>query len=65
MKNVKVWLTINKLSLNTAKTEYILIGSRPKIKNIDVQHTVKIDTCPFKRVKCAKVLALEIDQNLN
>ena len=44
-----------------------MIGSRPKINNMDVQPTVKIDTCPIKRVKCAKVLGrvLEIDENLN
>ena len=64
LKNVKVWLSSNKLSLNIAKTEYILIGSRPKINSMDVQPTVKIDTCPIKRVKCPKVLGVEID-NLN
>jgi hypothetical protein len=31
---------------------------------MDVQPTVKIDTCPIKRVKCPKVLGVEID-NLN
>ena len=36
LKNVKVWLSSNKLSLNIAKTEYILIGSRPKINSMDV-----------------------------
>jgi hypothetical protein len=66
LKNVKVWLSANKLSLiNIAKTENILIGSRPKINSVDVQSTVKIDTCPIKRVKCAKVLGVEIDENLN
>ena len=35
------------------------------INSMDVQPTVKIDTCPIKRVKCAKVLRVEIDENLN
>jgi hypothetical protein len=35
-------------------TEYILIGSRPKINSMDVQPTVKIDTCPIKRSKMRK-----------
>ena len=65
LKNVKAWLSSNKLSLNIAKTEYLLIGSRPKIKRIDVQPTVKIDTCPITRVKCAKMLGVEIDEHLN
>ena len=66
LKNVKVWLRLSssKLSLNIAKTEYILIGSRSKINSMDDQPTVKIDTCPIKRVKCAKVLGVEIDENL-
>ena len=65
LKNVKAWLSSNKLSLNIAKMEYLLIGSRPKIKRMDVQPTVKIDTCPIKRVKCAKMLGVEIDEHLN
>ncbi|CAB4035214.1 Hypothetical predicted protein, partial [Paramuricea clavata] len=65
LKNIKVWLSSDKLSLNIAKTEYILIGSRSKINSMDVQPTVKIDTCPIKRVKSAKVLGVEIDENLN
>ena len=32
---------------------------------MDVQPTVKIDTCPIKRVKCAKMLGVEIDEHLN
>ena len=62
LNNVKAWLSSNKLSLNIAKTEYILIGSRPKICSIDVQPTVKIDTRLIKRVKCTKLL--EIDEHL-
>ena len=65
LKNVKAWLSSNELSLNIAKTEYLLIGSRAKIKRMDVQPTVKIDTCPIKRVKCAKMLGVEIDEHLN
>ena len=64
LNNVKAWLSSNKLSLNIAKTEYILIGSRPKISTIDVQPTVKIDTRPIKRVKCTKLLGVEIDEHL-
>ena len=64
LNNVKAWLSSNKLSLNIAKTEYILIGSRPKISSIDVQPTVKIDTPPIKRVKCTKLLGVEIDEHL-
>ena len=37
LMNVRTWLASNKLSLNIAKTEYILIGSRPKTRNTCMQ----------------------------
>ena len=63
--NVHRWLSANKLSLNIAKTEYVLIGSHYKINNTAVQPEVKINSKPFKRVKHAKVLGVQIDENLN
>ena len=33
LNNVKAWLSSNKLSVNIVKTEYIFIGSRPKISS--------------------------------
>ena len=63
LNNVKAWLSSNKLRLNIARTEYILIWSRPKISSIDVQPTVKIDTRPIKRVKCTKLLEVEIEEH--
>ena len=35
--NVRRWLCAKKLSLNIAKTEYVLIGSRYKINKTDIQ----------------------------
>ena len=63
--NVRTWLSSNKLSLNIAKTEYILIGSRSKIINLDVQPAIKINNRPIKRVKHAKMLGVNIDEILN
>jgi hypothetical protein len=34
LENLRKWLIANKLSLNVAKTEFMLIGSKPMIKNI-------------------------------
>ena len=42
LKNVEAWLSSNKLSLNIAKTEYLLIGSCPKIKRMDVQPQLRL-----------------------
>ena len=65
LRNVQKWLSLNKLSLNIAKTEYILIASRHKINTIDVQPTVKINSQPVKRVKFTKVLGVQIDEHLS
>ena len=40
---VKEWFQANKLSLNVAKTEFLLIGSRYNLKNIDKQPSNNID----------------------
>ena len=34
LENLRKWLIANKLSLNVAKTEFMLIGSKPMIKNL-------------------------------
>ena len=34
LENLRKWLIANRLSLNVAKTEFMLIGSKPMIKNI-------------------------------
>ena len=39
LENLWKWLIANKLSLNVAKTEFMLIGSKPMIRNIS-------DSCP-------------------
>ena len=65
LRNVQKWLSLNKLSLSIAKTEYILIASRHKINRINVQPTVKINSQHVKRVKCTKVLAVQIDEHLS
>ena len=47
------------------RTEYLVIESRPKINSMDVLPTVKIDTCSIKRLKCAKMLGVGINEHLN
>ena len=38
LENLRKWLIANKLSLNVAKTEFMLIGSKPMIKSISNAH---------------------------
>lgn len=65
LRNVQKWLSLNKLSLNIVKTEYIMIASRHKINRIDIEPTVRINSQHIKRVKCTEVLGVQIDEHLN
>ena len=35
LKNINLWLRANKLSLNVAKTEYMVISSRQKLQSLN------------------------------
>ena len=48
--NVKEWLFANKLSLNLVKAEYLLIRSRPNIKNLLVELNIFVGDVPVNRV---------------
>ena len=65
LRNVHNWLSANKLNLNIAKTEYVLIGSRHRINSLDIQPSINIDKQSVKRVKHSKVLGVQIDEHLD
>ena len=51
LENLRKWLIANRLTLNVAKTEFMLIGSKQMIKSIsDLQLNVIIENKPVKRV---------------
>ena len=43
LDNLNKWLISNKLTLNTAKTEFILIGSRQKLRTLSSPPELSID----------------------
>ena len=55
----------NKLSLNVAKTGFLLIGSHHKLNNLDSQASVNIGHDSIKQVRHCRVLGVEIDENLS
>ena len=66
LENLRKWLIANKLSLNVAKTEFMLIGSKPMIKNIsDSCPNVYIENIQIKQVHECKTLGVTIDQHLS
>ena len=64
LRNVHNRLSANKLNLNIAKTEYVLIGSRHRVNSLDIQPSINIDKQSVKRVKHSKVLGVQIDEHL-
>ena len=63
------WLRSNKLSLNTLKTEFMVIGSQNKLNNMDsdpmtTPYLISIDGFTIKRTKVVKYLGLVVDDAL-
>ena len=64
IQNVSTWLSANKLTLNEEKTEYMLIGSKKRLKQIKNDPIIKIKDHVIRRVYKKKLLGLEIDDKL-
>ena len=65
LSNVHNCLSANRLNLNIAKTENVLIWSRHRIESLNIQPSINIDQQPVKRVKHCKVLGVQIDEHLD
>ena len=63
LENLKNWLMANKLSLNVAKTEYMLI--RPKRIKTDPHPNIFIENQQIKQVYECKTLGIVVDQHLS
>ena len=66
LESLNTWLEVNKLSLNIAKTEFMVTGSRQRLAthgNLDL--VVFVDNKRIKRVSSSESLGLTIDENLN
>ena len=66
LRNLQRWLIANRLSLNIAKTEFMVIGSNQRIHALsNNQIHIEIDGKSIKRVEEAKSLGLFIDEHLS
>ena len=66
LANLNTWLEVNKLSLNIAKTEFMVIGSRQRLAthgNHDID--VFVNNERIKRVASSKSLEVTFDENLS
>ena len=64
LSNIHKWLLCNKLTLNTTKTEFMLIGSRQKLSTLSESLELSIDNVPIKQVSTTKSLGILIDDNM-
>jgi len=62
--NLNKWLIANKLALNTAKTEFMRVGSRQKLSTVSSQPELSIDNVPIVKFTSVKSLGIYIDENL-
>ena len=66
LKCLKIWLAGNKLSINVAKTNSLVIGSRKKLK--DIQFAIKIKPSfaisgeEISIIEYTKYLGVQVDQ---
>ena len=63
------WLRNNKLSLNTVKTEFMIIGTLPRLNQLDsspesTPYAIVVDKQEVKKVKLVKYLGLVVDDKL-
>ena len=59
------WLSANKLSANLVKTEYMILGTAPKLKALDYSPVIKLNGKSIKRVIKSNYLGLIIDKSLS
>ena len=66
LRNLQRWLITNRLSLNIAKTEFIVIGSNQRIHALSKnQIDIEIEGLSIRKFKEAKSLGLFIDEHLS
>ena len=66
LRKLNCWLVTNRVRLNVAKTEFMVIGSNQRIHALsNNQINIEIDGKSIKKVKEAKSLGLVIDEYLS
>ena len=65
IQKIHAWLTANKLTLNTTKTEFMIIGSKHNLTKVQSDPTITIGNNNIKRVYQTKSLGVIIDDKLN
>ena len=62
--NIHQWLVANKLTFNTSKTEYMMVGSRPKLGKGEDDAHIKLADSKIRKVKETRTLGVIVDDQL-
>ena len=65
MSNINQWLSVNKLTLNKSKTDFMLICSEQKLNNMANSVNLEIDGLKINQVSSCKSLGVTIDDTLS
>ena len=63
LASVSGWLIANKLTINKSKTEFMLIGSRQRLRSFVHSPSLKIGGAQISQVPSTKSLGIYIDEN--
>lgn len=64
LDNLRKWLIVHKLTLNTTKTEFMLMGSRQKVDTLSGSIELSVNDVPVKQTSTVKSLTVLIDETL-
>ena len=64
IQKLDVWLRANKLSANSTKTEFMIIASDYRLKQLVKEPMIELGSCTLKRVSKAKLLGMIVHDKL-
>ena len=62
--NINSWMSLNRLQMNTSKTEFMMIGSRTQLSKC-VTNNIKVCNDTVEKSEIIRLLGIWIDSNLN
>ena len=65
LSSISRWFTVNRLVINTEKSNFMIIGTPQKIKSFHGPFNIQINNKFLERVTETKLLGVYIDENLN
>ena len=64
VKDIRTWMIADKLKMNDGKTEFMIIGTKPQLKKVNIDHLM-VGSSKVSPVPIVKNLGTWFDSNLN